>query len=46
MAAATKSLRKPDGLLSAISPLALLRGRRCRRDWERISSSLADAVAA
>jgi hypothetical protein len=45
MAAATKSLRKRGGLFSCISPFVRLRNRR-RRDLERVSSSLADAVAA
>jgi hypothetical protein len=45
MAATTKSFRVAHGLLSCISPLARLRERR-RRNPDRISSSLANAVAA
>jgi hypothetical protein len=46
MVAVTKSLRSRDGLFSCISPLAPFRKRRRRRDLERISSPLAEAVAA
>jgi hypothetical protein len=46
MAPATKNLRRRSGLCSGISPFARLRERRRRRKLERISSSLADVVAA